>query len=162
MTRLVEVGCRLRDDGMIGGEASLVKSDLGDFEPIDWTGSNAWVPVVQTTCEKIGCRSCGVVGERPASVGRRWSTRAWRVIHGLSTRPAGRGPVRRTRPQIHRTVPPPDVATRRPSSSGSDGRAAVTDEPETARAARPARAERPPGRSRPLPWRPARQSGRRV
>ena len=56
---LVEVGCRLRDDGMIGREASLVKSDLGDFEPIGWSGSNAWVPVVQTTCEKIGPWSCG-------------------------------------------------------------------------------------------------------
>ena len=49
---LVEVGCRSRDDGMIGREASLVKGDLGDFEPIGWSGSNARVPVVQTTCEK--------------------------------------------------------------------------------------------------------------
>ena len=73
MTRLVELGCRLRDDGMIGREASLVKSDLGDFEPIDWSGSNSWVPVVQASCEKIGCRSCGVVGERPASVDSPWA-----------------------------------------------------------------------------------------
>ena len=62
MTRPVEVGCRLRDDRMIGREASLVKSDLGDFEPIGWSGSNAWVPVVQTSCEKIWLSvlwSCG-------------------------------------------------------------------------------------------------------
>ena len=62
MTRLVELGCRLRDDGMIGREASLVKSDLGDFEPIGWSGSNSWDPVVQVSCEKIWLSvlwSCG-------------------------------------------------------------------------------------------------------
>ena len=35
------------------------------------------------------------------------------VAHGLSPRPAGRGPVRRTRPQLHRTAP-----ERRDSRSG--------------------------------------------
>ena len=34
----------------------------------------------------------------------RWATRVQRVVRGLSTRPEGRAPVRRTRPHIHRAV----------------------------------------------------------
>ena len=63
--------------------------------------------------KKTRCRSGGVVGERPASVVRRWATRAWRVVHGLSTRPEGRGPVRRTRPQIHGLAPGLGTASKR-------------------------------------------------
>jgi hypothetical protein len=55
----------------------------------------------------------GLVGERPESVGNLWAapalgsptTRAvGGAVHGLSTRPAGLGPVRRTRPQVHRQI----------------------------------------------------------
>ena len=42
------------------------------------------------------------VGERPESVVRRWATR--RVVRRLSTRPEGRRPVRRTRPQVHKVL----------------------------------------------------------
>ena len=101
MTRLVELGCRLRDDGMIGREASLVKSDLGDFEPIGWSGSNSWDPVVQVSCEKNwlsvlwSCgreaRECGqaVVNARLARYPRAVHTarRAWTGPKDSSTTP---------------------------------------------------------------------------
>jgi len=41
-----------------------------------------------------------VVGERPESVGRLWATRMLSI--GCPHGPKGLGPVRRTRPQIHR------------------------------------------------------------
>ena len=37
---------------------------------------------------------------------RAWSTRGLCVVHGLSTRPAGRWLVRRTRPHIHKPPVP--------------------------------------------------------
>jgi hypothetical protein len=55
----------------------------------------------------------GLVGERPESVGNLWAAPTRRLptartaggaVHGLSTRPAGLGPVRRTRPQVHRQM----------------------------------------------------------
>ena len=49
------------------------------------------------------------------------------VVHGPSTRPAGRAPVRRTRPQLHRTLrrhgikPPPSCRSRPPPASARPG-----------------------------------------
>ena len=45
------------------------------------------------------------VDERREGVDRGAVGKRARVVHGLSSRPAGLAPVRRTRPQIHRTPP---------------------------------------------------------
>ena len=47
-------------------------------------------------------RSCGACGREARECGQRGGRRPC-VVHGLSTRPGGRGPARRARPQIHRT-----------------------------------------------------------
>ena len=46
-----------------------------------------------------------ICGREARECGRaRWATRVQRVVRGLSTRPEGRAPVRRTRPHTHRAV----------------------------------------------------------
>lgn len=77
-------------------------------------GSPRHVLAVSWVLLKPCCCACGVVGARPESVGNLWSAplRPWVLaqrrdgaVHRLSTRPTGLGPVRRTRPQIHRQSP---------------------------------------------------------
>ena len=60
-------------------------------------------------------QSCGACGREARESGQRGGRRPC-VVHGLSTRPAGRGPSRRARPQIHRT---PRDRFRQTSRSGS-------------------------------------------
>ena len=48
--------------------------------------------------------SCGACGREARECGQRGGRRPG-VVHGLSTRPGGRGPARRARPQIRRTFP---------------------------------------------------------
>ena len=48
--------------------------------------------------------SCGACGREARECGQRGG-RGASLVHGLSTRPAGRGLARRARPQLHRTLP---------------------------------------------------------
>ena len=87
--------------------------------------SGKWVEVVLDDVQGEGGQSravrfqtygwsCGACGREAREHGQDGGQRA-SVVHGLVRRPAGLAPVRRTRPQIHRT--PPECATQRARSA---------------------------------------------
>ena len=77
-------------------------------------GLRGFPPIHRPLCEDRVYKPVVVpvdpVGERPESVVNLWAAQTMRstlrrllgAVHGLSTRPVGLGPVRRTRPQVHR------------------------------------------------------------
>ena len=64
----------------------------------------------------LSWQSCGACGREARECGQRGGRRPC-VVHGLSTRPAGRGPARRARPQIHRTLADRCRMTVRPAAA---------------------------------------------
>ena len=98
----------------LGEICGLICFDLSSLAPTP--------PDVKTCCWRGGH-----VGERRASVGRPMGNARTARCPGLSTRPEGRAPVRRTRPHAHRAPGRPSRAPMGVSSRDKAGLIATVD-----------------------------------
>ncbi len=91
--------CRVRWRGAQAGDGMASASRMAG--PLLSSRQAGGIKILKETVLWLSCGACGREARECGQRGGRGAS----LVHGLSTRPAGRGLARRARPQLHRTLP---------------------------------------------------------